>query len=297
MSVDIYGVLFAFLAGFLFAVSDVSIRVASQRFSPSQNLVATLVSGLPLLWAMALIVEGVPEPSRGLGLYAAAGLLHFVAGRLLFYTAIAGLGATSAAITSSPTVVISSLLAWLFLGEALSAYDALGVVLVALAVYMAVSKPSGTPLQGVRRTVALASGIGATFIFSITAVVVRAAGIETGAPITGIAVSYTAALPVALVLASLKNNNPPWRIQGIEARFIAVVAWAGVSVSLAQASRYLALYMTTVANAMILISLFPLHTLLLAHIASKRIEGETVTPKHLAAALLALTGITLVLAT
>jgi drug/metabolite transporter (DMT)-like permease len=245
---------------------------------------------------MAFTVEGFPRPSPGLALYAAAGLLHFVAGRLLFYTAIAGLGATSAAITSSPTVVVSSLLAWAFLGESLSFYDVVGVALVALGVYMAVSRPSGAPLQGVRRGVALASGIGATLIFSVTAVIVRAAGIQTETPITGVAVSYTIALPVAALLASARGYKLSPSLAGAGPRFLAIVVWAGVAVSLAQTARYLALYMTTVANAMILISLFPLHTLLLARIALGGLAGESISSKHAVAATLAFTGVFLVLA-
>ena len=284
--------MFAFLAGFMFAVSDVSVRVASSRLTPFQNLVVSLASGLPVLWAMAVFFEGPPRPNAGLALYAIAGLLHFIAGRLLFYTAIAGLGATSAAITSSPTVVFSSLLAWIFLGESLGSRDVVGIVLVSIAVYMAITRPSGIPLQGVGRGLALASGVVASLIFSITAVVVRAAGLETGAPITGVSVSYTAALPVALAIAAARRHNMALKSGG--AGILLVAVWAGIAVGLAQTFRYLALYATTVANAMVLISLFPLHTLVLSRIASKRLGEERVTVRHLAAGILAVTGIVLV---
>ncbi|MCE4613325.1 MAG: DMT family transporter [Desulfurococcales archaeon] len=292
MGYEPYGILFAFLAGFMFAVSDVSVRVASSRLTPFQNLVVSLASGLPVLWAMAVFFEGPPRPNAGLALYAIAGLLHFIAGRLLFYTAIAGLGATSAAITSSPTVVFSSLLAWIFLGESLGSRDVVGIVLVSIAVYMAITRPSGIPLQGVGRGLALASGVVASLIFSITAVVVRAAGLETGAPITGVSVSYTAALPVALAIAAARRHNMALKSGG--AGILLVAVWAGIAVGLAQTFRYLALYATTVANAMVLISLFPLHTLVLSRIASKRLGEERVTVRHLAAGILAVTGIVLV---
>ena len=293
MGLDFYGLVFAFLAGFMFAVSDVSVRIASSRFTPFQNLLISLASGIPLLWSMAILIEGFPKPGVGLALYAVAGLLHFIVGRLLFYTAIAGLGATSAAITSSPAVVFSSLLAWAFLGESLGPRDLLGIALVSVAVYMAITKPSGIPLQGIRRGLAMASGVGASLVFSVTAVIVRAAGLEAGTPITGVSISYTAALPVVLGVAVAKRQELALRVKGGTGVLLAAV-WAGVAVSLAQAFRYLALYATRVANAMVLISLFPLHTLILTHAVSRKLDKERVSIRHLVAGVLAITGITLV---
>ncbi len=260
-----------------------------KEYRAGHMLLVSLIVGTPLLWLAGFAAgEGIPA-SRALLLYAAAGVLNFVVGRLLFYIAVAALGASSASIVTSPAIVFSGLLAWAFLGEALTKWDLLGLGLVALSIYIASGKPSGDPLHGLSKVTGLTAGLAASVTFATTAVIIRAAGVESGSPILGAAISYTVAIPAAVVMAArapgslrVVYNAPRW--------IKAVAAIAAAVAALAQLSRYSALSLAPVAEVVVFISLFPLHTTVLAHVIPRG-RGERVRPVHLLAVLVAIAGI------
>ena len=284
------GYLLAFASGFSFALSDVLTRIASKSIDRSLLVLTSLAVGTPYLWTVGLIVGENLPPVREMLIFAFIGLIHFGVARYLFYTAITGLGASSASIIVSPVIVVSSILAWIFLGEELAARDALGAVLVATSIILAGRNPSGRPLQGVSRRKGLAAGLLATLIFSITSVLVRYAGSASGSPILGAAISYTTALPIPVIIA-LRGLRGGVHGGGLRAWGIAVLA--GLIVTSAQLFRYTALSMVPVVEALVFISLFPLHTVVLARVLARE-SGEEVRLVHLVAALLAFTGIVMV---
>lgn len=278
----------ALATGFLFAVGDVLVRRASKGLSPRANTLVSLLVGTPLLAALAVALgEGLPQ-GRALALYAAVGVLNFVVGRILFYTAVAGLGAASSAVIVSPVLLIASFMAWLLLGEPLTARLLAGAILVTLAIYLAVSRPSGKPLGGVSRRAAVAAGIAAPLVFAASSVLVRAAGLASDSPVAGALVSYLAALPLVALLSG-REVGALLEAAGRGRAYLAYAVGAGAAVTLAQASRYVSLDQLPVAEAVMLISLFPIHTVALAALAGE----ERVRPRHAAAALLAFTGVAL----
>ena len=282
----------AFAAGLLFAVSDVLVRLGARTLQPLQLLLASLVFGTPLLFAAAA-ASGEPLPSgRVLAYYVLAGLLNFVVGRLLFYYAVAGAGAATASIATSPTVLFSALLAWLILGEPLDPRVAVGLVLVFLGVLLASVEPSGRPLHGVGSRLAVAAGMASSLVFASTSIIVRAAGVEGGSPAWGVAVSYASALPV--VAAYSLRRLGARRLLPLGDPGIRYAAGAAVAVAVAQLSRYVSLHLLPVAYAVILISLFPVHTVVLASLVSGEAR-ERVGARHLAGALTAFSGIAVAL--
>ncbi len=285
------GYLLALASGFSFALSDVLTRIASKNIDRSLLVLTSLAVGTPYLWSVGLIVGENLPPAREALIFAFIGLIHFGVARYLFYTAITGLGASSASIIVSPVIVVSSILAWIFLGEELTARDALGAVMVAASIILASRSPSGRPLQGVSRRKGLIAGLLATLIFSVTSVLVRYAGSASGSPILGAAISYTTALPIPLVIALRGLGDSVVLRGGLSAWVIAVLA--GLIVTSAQLFRYSALSMVPVVEALVFISLFPLHTVVLARILARE-SGEEVRLIHLVAALLAFTGIVMV---
>jgi len=277
----------AFAAGFLFAVSDVLVRRASRGLSPRANTLVSLLVGTPLLALLALLLgESIPR-GEALLLYAAVGVLNFVVGRILFYTAVAGLGAASSAVIVSPVLLIAGFMAWLLLGEPLTPRLLAAALLVTLAIYLAVSRPSGRPLGGVSRRAAVAAGIAAPVVFAASSVMVRAAGLSSDSPVAGALVSYLAAFPFVAVLARREIPGLAAAARGGDALLYA--AGAGAAVTLAQASRYVSLDRLPVAEAVMLISLFPIHTVVLAALLGE----ERVRRRHVAAAVLAFAGVAL----
>jgi len=283
----------AFLAGLLFALSDVLVRVSTVRLRPQTMLAVSLIVGTPLL-ALSALAAGDPLPAaREALLYALAGILNFVVGRLLFYYAVAGLGATTASIITSPTILIAAIMAWALLGEPLTPETLAGLSLVLLGIILASYQPSGTPLQGIGARLGLAAGAASTLVFASTSVIIRMAGAAGASPFWGATISYATALPVAVFLAyraarSLRGVLP------LGDPVLRVAAAAAVVVALAQLSRYTSLSILPVAQAVILISLFPIHTAVLSHLASREAR-ERIGARHLAGGLLSFAGILLAL--
>ncbi len=280
----------AFLAGLFFGLSDVLVRAASLKLTPLQNLHISLIVGTPILWIAAIAAGGSPPSTEGLALYVLAGVLNFVLGRLVFYTAISYAGAAAAAIATSPTTVFAALLGWVFLGETLGPEDIAGITLVLLAIYLTYNKPSGEALHGGHGSTGVLLGVISAFIFALSTLVVRKASGYIGSdPLYGAAISYTTALP----LVALYNRSlTPWR--GLDRRHLGYMAVAAIVVSLAQISRYLSLSLVEIVDASILMALFPIHTLLFTRLLPGELE-EKPTAVHGVAAALAFTGITLVI--
>ncbi len=279
------GYLLAFASGFSFALSDVLTRMASKHVDRSILVLISLLLGAPYLWLTGLAVGEQLPPTGPALVFAAIGVVHFGVARYLFYTAITGLGASSAAVIVSPVIIISSFLAWLLLGEDLTIGKIAGATLVALAIFLAADNPSGTPLQGVSRRKGLAAGLTATMIFSISSVAVRYAGAASGSPILGAAISYTAAIPIPLVMI-----RGTFQQRKLHRRAMLLAALSGLVVTSAQLFRYTALSLVPVVEALVFISLFPVHTAVLASILSGE-SGEKVRPIHALAAGLAVLGI------
>lgn len=289
------GYIAAFAAGMLFAVSDILVREASSAYSPKTITLLTLVSGLPLLVAMSAFLEGLGRmPLEAAAIYSLIGVLHFFVGRTLFYTSVSILGASTAAIITSPTPLLSSVLAWLFLGEEQSPMSIAGVAAVSLGIALSAYRPSGSPLirlsAKMSRVLGLASGLSASLIFSVTAILIRFSGLNFGYPLTGAAISYASALIPAVMTARV-GLGPRRPFSGGERALFAAIT-AGLIVTAAQAARYYSLTVLPVAQAIALISLFPVHVVALALIFKP--VGERPSLIHLAGSIMAFLGVSIV---
>lgn len=281
------GLIYAFLAGLLFAVSDVMVRAASRGVPPAVNVVLSLAVGTPLLYAASFVAGEEPPGAVIAAGFALIGLLHFVVGRLMFYTAVAGMGASTASILVSPTMLLSSFMAWILLGEPIGAHTLASMALITASVYLSASRPSGPGLWVTRRA-ALAAGLLASLVFAVTAVSIRLLSLQGGPPIMGAAISYTAALPASLLVASRSLRG--LGLGGLARPFTYYSLAGGVAVTLAQMFRYMSLDSAPVAHALVLISLFPVHTAIISAL-TPGISGERVGPRHLAASILGFAGV------
>ena len=278
----------ALLAGLFFGLSDALVRAASVKIKPFQNLLISLILGLPFLWIFA-IIKGLTSMSFATVLYfVIAGLLNFVIGRLLFYISIANVGATAASILTSPTVIVSSLLAWILLGEDLTFIQITGIILVVVSVLIVSLKPSGESLHGGKTSVGIAAGLASTIVFAVTAILVRqATNYMGGDPLVGVAISYTSALPIVVLM----NDGIP-NLRSLPKKHFYFMSTAALVVASAQLSRYLAFNYIKVAEASVMMSLFPFFTLLFTLLLEHEVK-ETAKPIHLFAASLAVTGVIL----
>lgn len=274
---------YATAAAALFGLSDALVRLASAGLTARANLAVSLLVGTPIL-ALAAAAMGDPVPdTAALAAYAAAGLVNFVVGRLLFYISIESAGAVTASILASPTIIISSLLAHLTIGDPVTPGDWAGLGLVAAASYVSSTRPSGEPLRG-RSALGVVAGAGSSLAFATAAVLVRWAGLRSGPTTWGTAVSYATALPAALVLglSDLWGNA--------RSRHTLIMVLAAAVVAGAQLSRYHALALTTVAQASAVIGTYTLFTAAFAVLLPGEAR-EKPGLRHLVAAALAASGV------
>ena len=286
------GLAAAFASGALFGLSDVLVRAGMRGVPPRAVQLLSILAGLPILLAAATLAGGPPPGGTVLAIYAAAGIVNFVVGRLLFYLAVTGLGAATASVITSPTILVASILAWLALGEPLTPRLLAGLLLAMTGAAVASLKPSGASLQGVGRRLGLVSGALGVLAFAVSAVLVRMAGLRGGDPLWGITVSYAAALPFVLLLGGRQLAQA---LGGAPARMILYSLLGVATVALAQLSRYVALTLLPVAVASVLISLFPLHTVAFARLLGGE-ALERVRAQHAFGALMSFTGVALAIA-
>lgn len=128
------GVLFAILSAASFGLNSVNIRRGVLSGSPAHAIYVTVILGVPFFLVAALVTGQVFHVSlvspRGYLLLAAAGVLHFIAGRYCNYRAIKVIGANRAAPLQAVALMISVLVAIFLLGERVTAVMVIGILLI-----------------------------------------------------------------------------------------------------------------------------------------------------------------------
>lgn len=141
------GYLFAFSALLLFTVSIMVTKLASSRIPLALGFViATVVNvafaGFALGVQLALSDVGLRWNTRAFLLFAAAGVFSTYLGRWFFYESVVRFGPAKASIFQVSSPLFTALMAWLLMGEQLTALKALGM-LMAIGGLMLVSYKPG----------------------------------------------------------------------------------------------------------------------------------------------------------
>ncbi len=273
-----------FLAGLGFGFNIVFVRAASGRMSSQTIVLLSLILGTPILLAASMLEGDLWSlKAEGWGLYAAIGLLHFVIGRSLLYYSAEMIGAASAAVSASPSIIIASILAWILLGEGVGFRLGASVTLISIAVYLAGARPSGLEASGRRAMLGLIAGLSAALVFATTTLLVRYTGLRQGSPTAGAFVSYLAALSVMLPY-TLKGGLLPADLR-VRDKYLGFALAAGILVSLSQLLRYNALSLAPVALVLVFISMNSVYAVLLAPLITS--TREKPGARHMAASLLA----------
>ncbi len=284
------GVVFAFLAGLGFGFNIVFVRAASGRMSSQTIVLLSLILGTPILLAAAALSGQLWSLSmRGWSLYALAGVLHFVVGRSLLYYSIGRIGAASAAVSASPSIVIASILAWILLGEGIGFRLGASVTLISIAVYLVGTKPSGMGAGPRDRILGLAAGLAAAFVYASTTLLVRYTGESSGFPVAGVFASYLAALAVMLPYTLVIKGFP--REILVADKYLGFALAAGILVSVGQMLRYEALSLIPVALVVVFVSMNSVYAALLSPLVGSAREKPGL--RHLVAAILAVTALSL----
>jgi uncharacterized membrane protein len=193
-------VVLALAAALLSAVATIFVRQGLRGSDPYTGAWINMIVGAVGLWICVFVTGGVGEvSSRSLLLFAAAGLIGTVGGRLTRFLAISKVGAAVSAAVSSLTPMIATFLAILLLGERVTLPILVGTIVITIGTVLL--STSGERL-GFRPWQIVWPLISAT-CFGIVQII-RKMGLEDMGPVLGTSINLTAAVIAfsALMLAS-----------------------------------------------------------------------------------------------
>ena len=257
------GGLLSLLSAVTFAYSNASVRRGVLTGTVLQAVAISLPVALPFFLLAMLAAGAFPALAafdmRALVLLALAGIVHFALARYCNYRATKAIGANLVAPVQQYSLVITLVLAIVWLGEALTPLRILGIVLVVVGPTLtlrpdrkaispvAPEEPNGiapfTPQYGEGYLFALLSAVG----FGISPIFIGMA-FETGGLATGIAggfVSYVAAALLVVLVFLLPGQRRGFRdIDRESAKWFLI---SGITVGLSQMFRYMALAIAPVS--------------------------------------------------
>lgn len=137
------GVMFALLAAVSWAVGDVLMRLALERFHPVAATLLSLTFGAAVYLAIAGIKGILPQvlrmPRRDGCLYAVHGIMSFCVGYLAFYASMKMIGVVSASIITSTWPAVSFVVGVTWYREGISLRKLVGFVLLMGSVFLLVA--------------------------------------------------------------------------------------------------------------------------------------------------------------
>ncbi len=180
----------ALTAALLSAAATIFVRFGLRGSDPYAALFINVAVGTAGLWAAVPFTGDFGRFSvTGIALFAAAGLIGTVAGRLLRFVAIERVGASIAAALTNLNSMFAAILAILVLGERVTLSILLGTTVIVLGTSLL---SLGRQKLGFRRS-QLVIPLGSAFCFGVVAIL-RKLGLSHMGPVTGAAINVTTAL-------------------------------------------------------------------------------------------------------
>jgi transporter family protein len=276
----------AVVAGMFFAGSAVAARKAAFGLGESYTTTAVgIFLGVPFL---AIIISLAGEwdkllaASWGLLLrLAAAGVIHFIVGRVLAYEAYRLIGANKATPFQMANLIVAVILSAVFLHESITVYTIAGSagIFAGTTLISTEQRSVGPPDEGKGRLSTNTRGIllilGAALCWGITPEIIKPAVAEIGSPFVGVFVSYLAAGVVFALFYIMKR--PRRQFARLRARDILVsVAAGGIFATAGQLFHYVALGGGPASLVVPLVNTMVLFTFLLSFFINRRIEVFTI---------------------
>lgn len=242
------GPLLALFSGFSFALNNIFVRKGVYRSGESFSPVAISLFLGTVLFGLWLLISG--EAVRlaslswlGVGSLSAAGIIHFLVGRLFGFTGVRLIGANRAVPIQTCFIIVAALLGVLFLGEPMSVSLVLALLLVAGGIMLIsttgksetekLNMPEGALVKGILVTLA------AALCWGVSPILVKIGLREVGSPVLATFISGAAAtLVIGVALFYPRNSEKLSRLD--RASFLPFIV-AAIAISLAQISRYVAL--------------------------------------------------------
>ncbi len=270
------GLIFALLSALSFAFANVFVRRGT--FQAGEAFTASLLSifvGVPL-FSLAVFLAADWDKLwslswQGFALLGAAGITHFVLGRLLMYSCFRLIGVNRGSTISRTQMLYAVFLGIVLLQEPLTFFLALGVLCIAGGVTL-VSLEKGREVRKIYARGILA-GLGGAFFWGTSGVLIKSALDEIGSPYAAALISYTAA---SLVMAGLLfGKSRREQLTNLSRQSLIFLVTGGIFTAVAQLFRYLALSYSPVSVVNPLIGTAVLFTFFLSFVINRQIEVFT----------------------
>jgi len=207
------GALLAFASAAFFGMNNAAARRGVLKGTVLQGLAITVPIGIPLFLPFVLAMGGFPAMARWQAdtwaWMTLAGVVHFVIGRYGNYRATQALGATLSTPIQQVSILVSLVLAFVFLDETVNAVNVLGILLVVFGPMVVVRRRKAT--SAAARAKGFDPQYGPGFFWGLvcafgygTSPLLIALGLGKGGgfgdSVAGVFVSYAAATAVVVIL-------------------------------------------------------------------------------------------------
>jgi transporter family protein len=204
------GPVFAILTAVSFAVTQILVRRATylseESFTP---LAISMMVGTPLFVLLVTITgEWVSFTSLAWQHYlrlVAAGLVHLIIARYLFFTSTRIIGANTTAAITRTSVIFSIILGVAFLGESLTAWQVIAAVLIMFGAILTTTEISRRSFKISTR--GLLMGLGTALCSAVSATLIRPVMQDTDAVYAATFVMYLTAFLVILVIIAVNPQQ------------------------------------------------------------------------------------------
>jgi drug/metabolite transporter (DMT)-like permease len=289
------GIALSAFGAFLFALQNVLVRIATVEGDVGDAVVVVMATNALLIVPPAVVLY---YPTYGLswlsaGMFATAGLVGLMLGRICVYGGIQTIGASRTTPVVSASTVVSAVAAIWVLDESVTVGHGVGIGLIVagIAIISWVTAADSGPDISVRETgKSLLLPLGAAFFIGIEPVFVRI-GLDAGTPIpVGLAVMMSAALIGYIGYRRLRGSVISTPARSVRMRWYVA---AGVTSAVGLLAYFAALETVPVVIAIPIIQTAPLLVIVLS-IAFLPRQLERVTWRLVAAAVIVVVGATLV---
>ena len=264
------GGVFALIAAVTFAWTNAAVRRGVVTGTAVQATTLSIPIGVPLFF-VALLLSGQPArlwelPVRSAVVFVIVGINHFIIGRYCNYRSLAAIGTNLAGPVMQFSLIVSLVLAIVFLGEYLTPLKVLGIMLILVGPMIVSRDRAQESVDPAVFSPRLAEGYAFAFLASIcfgaSPVLVRYAARDQGlaASLAGGVLGSAAATAVIAVLLLLPGH---WRqVRAVDPKAAKWFVSSGILVYLSQIFAYMAVAVapvTLTAPILALANVFRIH--------------------------------------